>query len=52
MLTGRFSISAFQEYSEQLMAGLAEIAEQEADLLLLGMAGALGHRDTCLTYLL
>ncbi|MFC5831059.1 glycosyltransferase [Nonomuraea insulae] len=41
-LTGRFSLSAFKEYSEQLMAGLAEIAEQEADLLLLGVAGALG----------
>ncbi|WP_440101950.1 glycosyltransferase [Streptosporangium sp. H16] len=41
-LTGRFSISAFKEYSEQLMDGLAQIAEQEADLLLLGVAGALG----------
>ena len=42
-LTGRFSISAFKEYSEQLMEGLAELAGQEADLLLLGMAGALGY---------
>ncbi|WP_329429804.1 glycosyltransferase [Streptosporangium sp. NBC_01495] len=41
-LTGRFSISAFKEYSEQLMDGLTQIAEQEADLLLLGMAGAQG----------
>ncbi|MEV0590501.1 glycosyltransferase [Nonomuraea cavernae] len=42
-LTGRFSISAFREYSEQLMDGLTQIAEQEADLLLLGMAGAQGY---------
>lgn len=41
-LTGRFSISAFKEYSEQLMDGLAAIAEQQADLLLLGVAGAVG----------
>jgi sterol 3beta-glucosyltransferase len=41
-LTGRFSISTFREYAEQLMDGLTRIAEQEADLLLLGMAGALG----------
>ena len=44
-LTGRFSvrISAYKEYSEHLMEGLAELAEQKADLLLLGVAGALGY---------
>ena len=41
-LTGGFSISAFKEYSEQLMDGLARIAEQKADVLLLGVAGAPG----------
>ncbi|MEV4178043.1 glycosyltransferase [Nonomuraea sp. NPDC049709] len=44
-LTGRLSvrISAFKEYSEQLMEGMAAIAEQKADLLLLGLAGASGY---------
>nr|WP_043623310.1 glycosyltransferase [Nonomuraea candida] len=42
MLTGRFSINAFKEYGEQVMEGLTGIAEQKADLLLLGVAGALG----------
>ncbi|MFE9666562.1 glycosyltransferase [Microbispora bryophytorum] len=42
-LTGRISIGAFKEYSEQLMDGLTQIAEQqEADVLLLGVAGAQG----------
>ncbi|WP_090929956.1 glycosyltransferase [Nonomuraea jiangxiensis] len=41
-LTNPFSVGAFKEYSEQLIEGLAGIAEQEADLLLLGVAGALG----------
>ncbi|MGW4404720.1 glycosyltransferase [Nonomuraea sp. NPDC004702] len=41
-LTGRLSISAFKEYSEQLVEGLAGLAGQEADLLLLGVAGAPG----------
>ncbi|WP_433361525.1 glycosyltransferase [Streptosporangium sp. CA-115845] len=43
VLAGRFSISAFKEYREQLIEGLAEIGEQKADLLLLGMAGAPGY---------
>ncbi|PZG13862.1 UDP-glucose--sterol glucosyltransferase [Nonomuraea aridisoli] len=42
-LTGRFSPSAFKEYNEQLTNGLVELAGQEADLLLLGMAGAPGQ---------
>ncbi|MGI5270277.1 glycosyltransferase [Nonomuraea sp. CA-218870] len=41
-LTGRLSISAFKEYGEQLVEGLAGIAERDADLLLLGVAGAPG----------
>ncbi|WP_170990750.1 glycosyltransferase, partial [Herbidospora galbida] len=36
------SISAFKHYGEQLVEGLASIAEQEADLLLTGVAGAAG----------
>ncbi|MFI7108317.1 glycosyltransferase [Nonomuraea sp. NPDC050227] len=42
-LTGRLSISAFKEYGEQLVEGLAGLAGQEADLLLLGVAGAPGY---------
>ncbi|MGW0807677.1 glycosyltransferase [Nonomuraea sp. NPDC002799] len=42
VLTGRLSISAFKAYGEQVMEGLIGIAEREADLLLLGVAGALG----------
>lgn len=42
VLTGRFSLNAFQKYGEQVMEGLTGIAEQKADLLLLGTAGALG----------
>ncbi|MDA0634406.1 glycosyltransferase [Nonomuraea sp. MCN248] len=41
-LTGSLSISAFKEYGEQLVEGLAGIAERDADLLLLGVAGAPG----------
>ncbi|GGS66236.1 glycosyltransferase [Nonomuraea spiralis] len=41
-LTGRLSISAFKQYSEHLTEGLAGLAGQDADLLLLGVAGALG----------
>ncbi|MEV5500917.1 glycosyltransferase [Nonomuraea fuscirosea] len=39
-LAGGFSISAFREYSEQLVEGLAGLSEREADVLLLGVAGA------------
>ncbi|MFI6636974.1 glycosyltransferase [Nonomuraea fuscirosea] len=39
-LTGRISISAFRDYSEQLVEGLAGLREREADVLLLGVAGA------------
>ncbi|MEV4222219.1 glycosyltransferase [Nonomuraea sp. NPDC049725] len=42
-LTGRFSISAVKEYGEQLVEGLAGLAGQEADLLLLGLAGTPGY---------
>lgn len=42
-LTGRFSPSAYREYGEHLVEGLAGLAERDADLLLLGTAGALGR---------
>ncbi|WP_222871066.1 glycosyltransferase [Nonomuraea sp. PA05] len=42
-LTGRFSVRAFEEYGRRLMDGLAGLAEQDADLLLLGVAGAPGR---------
>ncbi|WP_066367214.1 glycosyltransferase [Herbidospora mongoliensis] len=42
LLTGRFSISEYKIYSEQLMDGLTRLAERKADLLLVGVAGALG----------
>ncbi|MFG2078371.1 glycosyltransferase [Nonomuraea maritima] len=42
-LTGRFSLSAYREYSDHLVEGLAGLAEHDADLLLLGTAGALGR---------
>ncbi|WP_459800636.1 glycosyltransferase [Herbidospora sp. RD11066] len=42
-LTGRFSVSAYKEYGGHLLDGLSAIAQRDADVLLVGVAGALGH---------
>ncbi|WP_062438007.1 glycosyltransferase [Herbidospora daliensis] len=43
VLTGRLPFTAFKVYGEQLVEGLAGLAGTEADLLLTGVAGAVGR---------